>query len=77
MRSGVPERRTPGLWNVVCQCCGTTGILDFFLSLWLVTDRSEYLTFAQQVADQTLSRTSTQDGNGYRWYQAWTRVQPG
>lgn len=76
VQSGIPEAQTPGLWNVVCQCCGTTGILDFFVSLWLVTARPDYLTFAQRVADQTLHRASDGDGKGYRWYQAWTRVQP-
>lgn len=76
LHSGIPEAQTPGLWNVVCQCCGTTGILDFFVSLWLVTARPDYLAFAQRVAAQTLSRASGGDGTGYRWYQAWTRVQP-
>ncbi len=76
LQSGIPEKQTPGLWNVACQCCGTTGILDFFLSLWVATKRPEYLAFAQRVADQTLGRATNRDGKGYRWYQAWTRVQP-
>jgi len=75
LQSGIPEKQTPGLWNVVCQCCGTAGILDFFVSLWVATAQPAYLTFAQRVADQTLSH-ATSDGKGYRWYQAWTRVKP-
>jgi lantibiotic modifying enzyme len=74
--SGVPERQTPGLWNVVCQCCGTAGIADFFTSLWVATGKPEHLAFARRVADQTLSRASDLDGAGSRWYQAWTRTQP-
>jgi lantibiotic modifying enzyme len=74
--SGVPEKQAPGLWNVVCQCCGTAGVLDFFVSLWQVTQRAEYRQLAERVAGQLLSRASNLDGKGYRWYQAWTRVQP-
>lgn len=74
--SGVPEHQTPGLWNVVCQCCGTAGIADFFVSLWAATGRDDYLAFARRVADQTRSRATDLDGKGARWYQAWTRTQP-
>lgn len=75
--SGVPERQTPGLWNVVCQCCGTAGILDFFLSLWLATGDAEHLAYARRVADALVGSASDVDGKGARWYQAWTRVKPG
>jgi hypothetical protein len=74
--SGVPEHRTPGLWNVVCQCCGTAGIADFFTSLWAATGKPEYLAYARRVADQLLSHATDVDGAGSRWYQAWTRTQP-
>jgi lantibiotic modifying enzyme len=75
--SGVPEKQTPGLWNVVCQCCGTAGIIDFFTSLWAATQRPEHLAYAARVAESTLSRATGFDGKGSRWYQAWTRVRPG
>jgi hypothetical protein len=74
--SGIPENLTPGLWNVVCQCCGNAGIIDFFTGLWVATHKTEYLVFAKRVADQTISRATNLDGRGYRWYQAWTRVKP-
>jgi hypothetical protein len=61
---------------VVCQCCGTTGISDFFVSLWLATGHAEYLAYAQRVGAQTHDRASAVDGAGARWYQAWTRTQP-
>jgi hypothetical protein len=62
---------------VVCQCCGTAGIIDFFTSLFVATGRAEHLAFATRVAAQTLSRATDLGGTGYRWYQAWTRTQPG
>jgi rhamnogalacturonyl hydrolase YesR len=74
--SGAPAHQTPGLWNVVCQCCGTAGITDLFTSLFVVTSKPEYLAFAKQVADYTISRGANLDGRGLRWYQAWTRVKP-
>jgi lantibiotic modifying enzyme len=74
--SGIPTNQTPGFWNVVCQCCGSAGLTDFFLGLWAATGKSEYYALANQLADQTLSRQTDFDGKGYRWYQAWTRVKP-
>lgn len=76
LASGAPEQQTPGLWNVVCQCCGTAGISDFFVSLWHATGRAEYLDYARRTGAQTLARASAADGTGARWYQAWTRTQP-
>lgn len=76
VRSGVPEKLTPGYWNVACQCCGAAAVTELFLSLWLATGKAPYRAFALRVADQLVSRTSDLDGKGYRWYQAWTRVKP-
>ena len=74
--SGIPEKQTPGFWNVICQCCGSAGVTDFFVGLWAATGKKEYLAFARRVADQMLSREMNLDGKGYRWYQAYTRVKP-
>jgi hypothetical protein len=52
------------------------GILDFITSLWIATGNTEYRDYARRVADVTLSRSIDLDGNGARWYQAWTRVTP-
>jgi lantibiotic modifying enzyme len=76
MQSGIPDRLTPGFWNVVCQCCGSAGVVDFFVGLWAATGKTEYRTFAKRVADQMLSRRADFDGKGYRWYQAYTRIKP-
>lgn len=74
--SGIPANQTPGFWNVICQCCGSAGLTDFFLGLWAATGKTEYYAFANRLADQALSHQTNFDGNGYRWYQAWTRVKP-
>ncbi len=74
--SGIPEKLTPGFWYVVCQCCGSAGVTEFFLGLWAATRKTQYLTFAKRVADQMLSRATDFDNAGDRWYQAWTRVTP-
>jgi hypothetical protein len=74
--SDIPDRLTPGFWNVVCQCCGSAGVTDFALGLWAATGKTEYYAFANKVADQALGRQTDLDGKGYRWYQAWTRVKP-
>ncbi len=76
VRSGVPEKLTPGYWNVACQCCGSAAVTELFLSLWVATGKSQYRDFAFRVADQLISREDNLDGKGYRWYQAWTRVKP-
>ncbi len=76
MASGIPDRLTPGFWNVVCQCCGSAGVVDFFTGLWAATGKAEYRAFARRVADQMLSRRADFDGKGYRWYQAYTRIKP-
>lgn len=76
VRSGVPEKLTPGYWNVACQCCGSAAVTELFLSLWLSTGKAQYRDFALRVADQLISRETDLDGKGYRWYQAWTRVKP-
>jgi hypothetical protein len=76
VQAGVPEKLTPGYWNVACQCCGSAAVTDLFLSLWLATGKGHYRDFARRVADQLISREDDLDGKGYRWYQAWTRVKP-
>lgn len=62
---------------MTCQCCGTAGILDFFLGLWASTGEPHHAAFARRVAEQTPSRATILDGLGLRWCQAWTRTKPG
>ena len=84
--SGIPEKRTPGFWNNVSQCCGSAGVAQFFLDLYAAgsSDSAEatadkkdpaYMTFAKKMTDDLLAR-GTRDEKGLRWVQAEHRVQP-
>jgi lantibiotic modifying enzyme len=75
LTSGIPEKRTPGFWNNVSQCCGSAGVAAFFLSLHKATGKPEYLAFSQKVTSDLLAR-ATRDAKGTRWVQAEHRVQP-
>jgi lantibiotic modifying enzyme len=73
--SGIPELEVPGFWNNVGICCGSAGVADFFLSLFQITKKQEYLDFAKTLTQQILDK-STRDENGMRWVQAEHRTQP-
>jgi lantibiotic modifying enzyme len=74
-QSGIPDKRTPGFWNNVSQCCGSAGVAEFFLDLHRATGQREHLAFAQRVADDLLGR-ATRDAQGLRWVQAEHRIKP-
>jgi lantibiotic modifying enzyme len=73
--SGIPEKRTPGFWNNVSQCCGSAGVAEFFLSLHQVTKEREYLDFARRLTEDALRR-GTRDASGLRFVQAENRTEP-
>jgi lantibiotic modifying enzyme len=73
--SGIPERRTPGYWNNVSQCCGNAGVADFFIELHRSYQDATALPFARRVVADLLRR-ATNDQSGVRWVQAEHRVQP-
>jgi lantibiotic modifying enzyme len=75
LTSGIPEVRTPGFWNNVSQCCGNTGVAQFFLDLYRVYGKTEYLAFARRVTED-LMRRATVDDEGVRWVQAENRIEP-
>ncbi|HEV8486894.1 MAG TPA: lanthionine synthetase LanC family protein [Blastocatellia bacterium] len=75
MTSGIPEMQTAGFWNNVSQCCGSAGVAQFFLDLYRVTHRRDYLDFSKRVTAQVLAK-ATQDQDGIRWIQAEHRVKP-
>jgi lantibiotic modifying enzyme len=75
MTSGIPEKRTPGFWNNVSQCCGSAGVAEFFLALHRATREKEFFIFAKRVADDLLAR-ATREGNGSKWVQSEHRVRP-
>lgn len=75
LESGIPEKRTPGFWNNVSQCCGSAGVAEFFLSLHEISREREYLEFARRLTDDALAR-STRDEAGLRFVQAENRTEP-
>jgi lantibiotic modifying enzyme len=75
MKSGIPEKQTPGFWNNVSQCCGSAGVAEFFLSLYQVTHEKSYLDFSKHVAAQLMTK-ARRDTAGMRWIQAEHRVKP-
>lgn len=75
MESGIPEKKTPGFWNNVSQCCGTAGVAEFFHVLYRVTDRSKYRDFAHHLADDLLAHIDETE-EGLWWTQAEHRVKP-
>jgi lantibiotic modifying enzyme len=75
LTSGIPEKRTPGFWNNVSQCCGSAGVAQFFLDLHAATREPRYMEFAGKMTADLMSR-ATRDGKGLRWVQAEHRVRP-
>ena len=73
--SGIPEKRTPGFWNNVSQCCGSAGVAQFFLDLHGLKANPQYVSFAKKMTDDLLAR-GTKDEKGLRWVQAEHRVRP-
>jgi lantibiotic modifying enzyme len=75
LQSGIPDKEVPGFWNNVGVCCGSAGVAEFFLSLYHVTEKQEYLDFAEKLTEQIMNK-STRDENGLRWVQAEHRSRP-
>ncbi len=75
LRSGIPEKRTPGFWDNVGLCCGTAGVADFFLDLRRLTKDEAYLDFARRLTANLLSKADP-EGEGLKWVQAEHRVRP-
>jgi lantibiotic modifying enzyme len=75
MESGIPDKRTPGFWNNVSQCCGSAGVAEFFLNLYGVTGERRYLEFSKRMTADLLAR-ATREGNGMKWVQSEHRVKP-
>ena len=75
LKSGIPEKQTPGFWNNVSQCCGSAGVAEFFLSLYKITHEREHLDFSKRVTANLLER-ATRDAGGMKWIQAEHRIKP-
>ena len=73
--SGVPEKQSPGYWNNVSQCCGNTGVGEFFISLQRREPKPEYQAMIDRVRADTVAR-ATSEGDGFKWVQAENRESP-
>jgi lantibiotic modifying enzyme len=76
LASGIPERKTPGFWNNLGQCCGSAGVADFFLHLYRLTGEDRSLAFARRVTADLLARATPTPGDGLQWIHAEHRVRP-
>lgn len=72
---GAPERQSAGYWNTVCTCCGTGGILQFALNLYLVSHDQNALDTAKTAANILIAEQEKQE-QGTAWPHAWTRITP-
>jgi lantibiotic modifying enzyme len=75
LKSGIPEKQTPGYWNNVGRCCGAAGVAEFFLDLYRITKNKDYLAFSKRVTNHILKK-ATSEGKGLKWIQAEHRVRP-
>lgn len=75
MKSGIPEKQTPGFWNNVGRCCGSAGVAEFFLDLYRITNDQKYIAFSKKMTRHLLKK-ATPAGKGLKWIQAEHRVRP-
>jgi len=66
-RSGLPERRYPGFWDNIGQCCGTAGVAEMALDHYQASADAQWLAWAaDELTDDILGRR-TADESGARW----------
>ncbi len=76
MEIGIPEKRTPGYWNNISQCCGIAGIAEFYLSMYKIFGDKKYVSFADKMINDILQRSTSATAT-VKWIQAENRTQPG
>jgi lantibiotic modifying enzyme len=72
---GVPETRSPGLWNNTSQCCGDAGLGEYALYLYRATGKQSYRDYADRIAKYILSQATSEEGK-LSWTQAEMRIRP-
>ncbi len=75
LAAGVPEQRSPGYWENISQCCGDTGMGQYFLDLERYLDDRTARAMVERVVADTMRRR-TDDSAGLRWVQAENRTEP-
>jgi hypothetical protein len=73
---GAPHHHSPGYWQTQCHCCGDAALLEMDLGLWAATGEERYLDDARDAAAVLIGNAYNADERGYRWYQAFTRLDP-
>jgi lantibiotic modifying enzyme len=73
---GAPQLHSPGFWQTQCHCCGDAALLEMDLGLWAATEKEHYLADARACAATLIGHGYNADQRGYRWYQAFTRLEP-
>lgn len=76
---GAPQKQSTGYWKNTSLCCGTAGLLQFYINAFNVTHDKKYLDSSQVAANILLSerRTfETESGIGSVWPIVYTRVVP-
>ncbi|MEP6513723.1 MAG: lanthionine synthetase LanC family protein [Parafilimonas sp.] len=76
MEIGIPEKRTPGYWNNISQCCGNAGIAEFYLSMYKIFGDKKYVSFADKMINDILQRSTSATAT-VKWIQAENRTQSG
>jgi lantibiotic modifying enzyme len=76
IRAGAPEKHSWGYWNVQCQCCGTSGILEHFAEMYDHTQSEEFLGYLKRTADVMLSDSDHRVEDQRTWYDCWWRTIP-
>ena len=69
------EKRTPGFWNNISQCCGSAGVAACALDLSGPLQRPDYKSYAYRLTEDILDRAERTQ-HGLKWTQAEHRIRP-
>lgn len=73
---GVPKYQSTGLWNNTSYCCGLSGVLQMFVSVYAATGKEKYKVLAEETAKVLIGEKKVNGNNESYWEIAWTRVEP-
>ncbi len=79
MGADIVSRKPAGFWKNVGQCCGSSGIADYFLKQYAKTRKPEYLAFARTLTRDILDHATVHtaaEGDSLSWTHAEHRVSP-
>lgn len=75
INAGAPEYNSWGLWNSLCTCCGTPGLIEYFAEMYEYTGKEEYLEYAKRSAAKVIADSYESD-KGRCFYAYWDRTDP-